>query len=205
MPRPQRNPASIIGRRGTQSPQPASDFASTGPALGAEAPGALSDRSGYPTNLGRPRDGHQAARAGENSQHPTGGLPSEPDPPGIVVFRPLPPKRPTRARGPVTYPRFVRQVSPDPDQQVQPDPETGKWPRLPTTATPSWARRPVTWGEDRPPMRNAFEAWLRESAPVDLTPPNDAAATLGASPANDPIKNGRAPSVQEPMLPEATS
>lgn len=164
MPRAARQPNSIIGRRarGTHSPQLASTFGSKAGSMSEpiapEAPGGVSSPSGY-HGQGKGRDGHQATRSAENPQ----GLSAEPTPPGVIVFRP-PPKRP---QGLVTYPRFVRQLSPDIERLILPDPTTGEWPRLnpAAVAEPAGGRRAVDW-TGRPPSRNAYAAWVRESAPT---------------------------------------
>jgi hypothetical protein len=122
------------------------------PESSPEAPGCGSSPSDY-GGLGQGRDAHSAA--------PGSGLPAKP--PGVVVFQPQ--RKHPPERGPVTYPRYLRQLAPNEDRLVLPDPETGRYPRLPaeSVAEPARTRRPVDWGS-RPPSKTAFANWLRESS-----------------------------------------
>jgi hypothetical protein len=75
------------------------------------------------------------------------------------------------------YPRFVRPLSPKTECLVQPDPVTGKWPRLRPSAVaePLHPRRPVDRSK-RQPSRTAYADWLRDSAPVVEEALNEAVA-----------------------------
>jgi hypothetical protein len=167
MARPARLTSVLRRRRGTIQPQNSATLdaprAATRAAIAPEAPGCVPTPSGY-HDSGEGRTPHQAARARRNpaglarEEASGGGKPGSP--PGIVVFQP-PPKRAA------SYPRFVRQLSPNEDRLIQPDPITGKWPRLRAEliATPSGARWPIDWAT-RQPSKRAFSAWLRDSAPL---------------------------------------
>jgi hypothetical protein len=167
---------SVFRRRSTTQPQPASPSAifkgDARAAIPVEALGRVSARLGHGDGS-ETRNPHQATRAAGNQT----GLSGEPAPPGIVIF--LPAQK--AYSGPTTYPRFIRQLSPNVERLVQPDPITGKWPRLPnlshaevdardpSTREPGlreWElRRTVDWG-NRPPSRTAFADWLAASTPV---------------------------------------
>jgi hypothetical protein len=141
----------------------------------AERPGCISGAFGH----------HGPAKGEKTIRRPAEGemLAIQPrpepaaEPPGVLVYKP-PPKR---AQPAATYPRFIRQLSPNVERLVQPDPITGKWPRLPnlshaevdardpSTREPGlreWELRcTVDWG-DRPPSRTAFADWLAASTPA---------------------------------------
>jgi hypothetical protein len=72
-----------------------------------------------------------------------------------------------KTAAPDLHPRFIRQLSPDLERLVLPDPVTGRWPRLDpdAVAEPTRGRRAVAWS-DRPPARTAYAGWLRDSAPI---------------------------------------
>jgi hypothetical protein len=163
MSRPLRAPNSVLGRpRGTHNRQQPSAFAlpegSASASAPPEAPGRISTPSGHHRS-GEGQVGQPTARAGGNpGRLASTATPAEP--PGLIVFKP-----PAAPR--TDYPRWVRQLSPNEDRLVQPDLETGKWPRLNPSAVaePTGARRMVDWS-NRPPSRSAYANWLRDSAPL---------------------------------------
>jgi hypothetical protein len=133
-----------------------------------EARQRVSTPPGY-HRQGQERDGQPATRsAGSPAILTAPGTP--PGPPGVVVFQP-PTKRPPD-RGPVTYPRFIRQLAPDIDRLVLPDPETGRWPRLHpgAVAEPVRARRSIDWS-NRQPSKSAYADWVRDSEPLVAAEP----------------------------------
>jgi hypothetical protein len=108
-----------------------------------------------------PRLGQPAVTGSDApSKYPAEAKPNQP--PGIVVFQPAK----TPKAGPVSYPRFIRQLSPNEAMLVPPDPVTGRWPRLHpgAVAEPVRVRRTIDWA-NRQPSKSAFRDWLRDSEP----------------------------------------
>jgi hypothetical protein len=153
---------SVFRRLGTSQPRISATVdlpeASASPSIATEASGCTSSPSGY-RGQGEGRDGHQATRGRDQPEGPS----DEPTPPGVVVFRPAR----KRASSTTSYPRFLRQLSPNVECLVQPDPVTGKWPPLRPSAVaePLHPRRPVDRSK-RQPSSTAYADWLRDSVPA---------------------------------------
>lgn len=152
--------------RGGRRPKLRSALANKGfipPENSPEARQRVSTPPGY-HRQGQERDGQPATRsAGNLAILAAPGTPSAP--PGVVIFKPVPKRAPSDSS--VTYPRFVRQLSPNEAMLVLPDPETGRWPRLRAEAVtePARVRRPIDWSQ-RLPSKTAYADYLRDSEPL---------------------------------------
>jgi hypothetical protein len=147
LPRPARNPNSILGRRrtrGTHNPQPASRFSELEPAERPETAPEARQRPSPPLDASVVVEGRDAPPATRSAYPPI-------DLRASLTFR--------------SSARFVRGLCPDPSRLILPAPN-GRWPRLNPAATPepTGGRRAISW-DGRPPSKRAYSEYLVASEP----------------------------------------